>query len=185
MSSTDTSVLLGEQSASKTDAWGSNPHACAAAAAAHCRRGSTENGVRHAVFVLFGGKHAGANPVVGSLRCPDGVADCIGLSEGPGPGSSPGSGSKAGRRPMRQEEGSGRGSWKQFALRVWRMHDGLRSRRARFDSSAGYRINRSRSVPDSHTTLRRSKTRFDSWREHFTRGTVRESGHIDLIRKGS
>ena len=29
-----TSVLLGEQSASKTDVWGSNPHACAAAIAA-------------------------------------------------------------------------------------------------------------------------------------------------------
>ena len=29
-----TSVLLGEQSASKTDTWGSNPHACAAAIAA-------------------------------------------------------------------------------------------------------------------------------------------------------
>lgn len=85
----NTSVLLGEQSASKTDAWGSNPHARAAVAAADCRRGSTEKGVRLAVFFLWG-KHAGANPVVGSLICPDGVADCIGLSEGPGPGSSPG-----------------------------------------------------------------------------------------------
>ena len=46
MSSDYTSVLLGEQSASKTDAWGSNPHARAAAAAADCRRGSTEKGVR-------------------------------------------------------------------------------------------------------------------------------------------
>ena len=44
MSSAYTSVLLGEQSASKTDAWGSNPHA--RAAAADCRRGSTEKGVR-------------------------------------------------------------------------------------------------------------------------------------------
>ena len=35
---------------------------------------------------------AGANPVVGSLQKvnPDGVADCIGPSEGPGPGSNPG-----------------------------------------------------------------------------------------------
>ena len=33
--------------------------------------------------------HAGANPVVGPV-CPDVVADCIGLSEGPGPGSIPG-----------------------------------------------------------------------------------------------
>ena len=33
--------------------------------------------------------HAGANPAVGS-RGPDGVADGIGLSEGPGPGSTPG-----------------------------------------------------------------------------------------------
>ena len=32
---------------------------------------------------------AGANPVVGSA-CPDGVVECIGPSEGPGPGSNPG-----------------------------------------------------------------------------------------------
>ena len=49
---TFTSVLLGEQAASKTAARGSTPRARAV--------------------------------------CPDGVADCIGPSEGPGPGSSPG-----------------------------------------------------------------------------------------------
>lgn len=45
----DTSVLLGERVVSKAAGWGSNPHARAA-----CRRGSTEKGVRLAVFFLLG-----------------------------------------------------------------------------------------------------------------------------------
>ena len=55
--------------------------------------------------------------------------------------------------------------------RVWRTHGGLRSRKAGFDSRAGD-SERScsdrcpRSVTDSHTTLRRSRTRFNSWRGH-------------------
>ena len=53
-------MLLGEQAASKTAGWGSNPHA-----RADCRRGSNEKGVRLAPVRLWG-IHAGANPVVGS-----------------------------------------------------------------------------------------------------------------------
>ena len=47
-------------------------------------------------------------------------------------------------------------------------HGGFRSRKAGFDSRAGdcAFIRRPRSVPDSHTTLRRSRTRFNSWRGH-------------------
>lgn len=71
-----------------------------------------------------------------------------------------------------------RSGYSQFALRVWRRHDGLRSRRARFDSSAGYFLNCSRSVLDSHARPRSSKTRFDSWREHFfTDAGARRQGH--------
>jgi hypothetical protein len=85
MSSPFTSVLLGEQSASKTDAWGSTPHARAAAPAANCRCGSIKKGVR-----LVSGSMLVR--IQSSALCPrpDGVADCIGPSEGPGPGSSPG-----------------------------------------------------------------------------------------------
>jgi hypothetical protein len=53
-------MLLGEQAASKTATWGSNPHA-----RADCRRGSTEKGI-HLARARFSGTHAGANPVVGS-----------------------------------------------------------------------------------------------------------------------
>ncbi len=55
--------------------------------------------------------------------------------------------------------------------RVCRAHGGLRSRKAGFDSRAGDldRFGFSpRSVTDSHTTLRRSETRFDSWRGHHS-----------------
>ena len=64
---TDASVLLGEQPASKPG--GQRPTYRSVpgllALALDCRRGSTEKGVRLAVYFLWG-KHAGANPVVGS-----------------------------------------------------------------------------------------------------------------------
>ncbi|MDB5390783.1 MAG: hypothetical protein JWM11_6429 [Planctomycetaceae bacterium] len=45
-------MLLGEQAASKTAGWGSNPHA-----RADCRHGSTEKGVRLApIRIFFGGE---------------------------------------------------------------------------------------------------------------------------------
>ena len=65
-------------------------------------------------------------------------------------------------------------SWQGHSLlspRVWRTHGGLRSRKAGFDSRVGGSAavgidERPRGVTDAHTTLRRSKTRFDSWRGH-------------------
>ncbi len=51
--------------------------------------------------------------------------------------------------------------------RVCRAHGGLLNRKAGFDSRAGdFRCQGPRSVTDAHTTLRRSWTRFNSWRGH-------------------
>lgn len=102
-----TSVLLGERVVSKAAGWGSNPHA-----RADCRRGSTEKGVRPVSGTIL--------VRIQSSLCPDGVADCVGLSEGPGPNSIPGRDNDL------------------DALRVWWTHDCFRSSRTRFDSSAGY-----------------------------------------------
>src|SRR5262249_33458540 len=75
-----TSVLLGEQSVSKADGRGSTPRARA------CRRGSTEKGACLVNRLMLVRIQSSALERVN----PDGVADCIGPSEGPGPGSSPG-----------------------------------------------------------------------------------------------
>src|SRR5438128_1895010 len=64
--------------------------------------------------------HAGANPAVGSA-CPGGVADSIGLSEGPGPGSTP-----------------GRDNVAKKSCECAGQHGSLRNCKTRFDSSAGH-----------------------------------------------
>ena len=102
-----TSVLLGEQSASKTDAWGSNPHACAAAIAANCRRGSTEKGVRLAVFYFFGGRIMLVriqSSALSRTQRPDSVVDRIEPSEGSGSGSNPGRDTRENRCPASVED---------------------------------------------------------------------------------
>ena len=69
-------TLLGEQAASKTAGWGSNPHA-----RADCRRGSTEKGVRLVSGTMLVRIQSSA------LFVPMLSRNCIGLSEGPDPGS--------------------------------------------------------------------------------------------------
>src|SRR5262249_16753409 len=76
-----TSVLLGEQAVSKAATWGSNPRT---RAELKCRRGSIEKGagpVNRSMLVQLQSS---------ALQRPDSVADRIGPSEGPGPGSTPG-----------------------------------------------------------------------------------------------
>ena len=77
-------MLLGEQAASKTVAWGSNPHA-----RADCRRGSIQNGVRPAVFVFFSGIISMRNQS-SALFVPMVSRIALDSPQRPGPGSIPG-----------------------------------------------------------------------------------------------
>ena len=148
-----TSVLLGEQPASKAGGRGSTPRARA------CRRGSTEKGgaglVNRLILVRIQSSAL--------LICPDGVADRIGPSEGPGPGSSP-----------------GRDIGLKIALRVCRiarqrskLQDGVR-----LLGEALIIRYCPRSVADSHATLRRSRARFNSWRGHLLFCSPDEGGAL-------
>lgn len=173
----NTSVLLGEQAVSKAAPRGSNPRARA------CRRGSTEKGAGLVCVVGRRAVDAGANPVVGSDGdvCPGGVVDRMGPSEGPGPGSTPGRDTlwpvkdyrpALGRRPS-AVLGCWFDSWTGympcecagFARQPSKLQDEVRLLGGALVIDI-YRC--PRSVADSHATLRRSRTRFDSWRGHLT-----------------
>ena len=79
-----------------------------------------------------------------SCFCPDGVAECIGPSEGPGPGSNPG---------------------RDTGLRVCRIARQFSTLQDEVRLLGGLlRQLRPRSVLDGHATLRRLRSRFDSWR---------------------
>ena len=82
-----------------------------------CRRGSTEKGTRLVNGFMLVRIQSSA---LECEKCPDGVADSIGPSEGPGPGSIPG----------RDTDNMARG--------CAGSHDSFRSCRTRFDSWTGY-----------------------------------------------
>lgn len=130
-----TSVLLGEPAASKTALRGSTPRARACR-----RRGSTEEGtgfVNRQMLVQ----------IQSSALCPDGVAECIGPSEGPGPGSNPGRDTHS------------------RSLRVCRIARQSSKLQDEVQLLGGLLSDlRPRSVLDGHATLRRLRSRFDSWR---------------------
>ena len=80
-------------------------------------------------------------------------------------------------RRLKTRFDSWRGHRLDESLRVCRAHGGLLNRKAGFDSRAGDPENISpRGVPEQHTTLRRSRTRFNSWRGHGESLTLEPDG---------
>ena len=150
-----TSVILGEQAASKTAQRGSTPRARADGGI--CRRGSTEKGTGLVNRLMLARIQSSA------LGCPDGVVDGTRASEARSPGSTPG-----------RDTGSD-----ENALRVCRMSTAVleTARRGSIPRrGAGDNDICPRSVPDSHATLRRSKARFNSWRGHLIDSTLEPDG---------
>ena len=136
-----TSVLLGELAASKTASRGSTPRA----------RADWPTWLDRSRHRFCKPADAGANPVVGSA-CPDGVAERIGPSEGPGPGSNPGRDTDS------------------RSLRVCRIARQSSKLQDEVQLLGGLlRDLRPRGVLDGHATLRRLRSRFDSWRGRLRR----------------
>ena len=134
-------VLLGEQRASKTRVRGSNPHARAC-----CRRGSTEKGVRLVSGTMLVRIQSSALWYL-SRWC---------------------SGSHWSVRSSRSwfDSRSGYSRVSPASVPEARQPSKLQDE-VRFLGGALMTRNRPRGVPDSHATLRRSKTRFNSWRGHL------------------